>query len=134
MDANTNLLNADLIAENGGPPHELFDIWRQTDPIHWNPPTEAYRPPPPNSGVKKGFWVLTRYQDVFDVSRNQDLFSSHDGGPVIWDFEAEQLALQQANIMGMKPADHAAVKRLVVPAFGHKELSDFYPDVAIYSC
>ncbi|MEM7002692.1 MAG: cytochrome P450 [Pseudomonadota bacterium] len=129
MDAGTNLLNADLIADHAGPPHELFDMWRAEEGIHWNPPTEAYRPPPPNSGVKKGFWVLTRYQDVFDVSRNQEVFSSHDGGPVIWDFEAEQLALQQANIMGMKPADHAAVKRLVVPAFGHKELSDFYPDV-----
>ena len=129
IDASTNLLNAELISEHDGPPHELFDIWRENDPVHWNPPTESYKPPPPNSGVKKGFWVLTRYQDVFDVSRNQELFSSHDGGPVIWDFEEQQLALQQANIMGMKPADHAAVKRIVLPAFGHKELSEFFPDV-----
>ena len=129
IDASTNLLNAELISEHDGPPHELFDIWRENDPVHWNPPTEFYKPPPPNSGVKKGFWVLTRYRDVFDVSRNQEMFSSHDGGPVIWDFEEQQLALQQANIMGMKPADHAAVKRIVVPAFGHKELSEFFPDV-----
>jgi len=129
VDTTTNLLNAELIPQCGGPPHELFDHWRAVDPVHWNPPSSDYNPPPPNSGVSKGFWVLTRHQDVFDVSRNQEVFSSHDGGPVIWDFENEQLALQQANIMGMKPADHAAVKRLVVPAFGHKELSEFFPDV-----
>ncbi|MGI9326310.1 MAG: cytochrome P450 [Pseudomonadales bacterium] len=129
VDANTNLLDANLIPDLGGPPHELFDRWRLNDPVHWNPPTEAYQPPPPNSGVKKGFWVLTRHQDVYQVSRNQELFSSHDGGPVIWDFEGDQLAMQQANIMGMKPADHASVKRLVVPVFGHKELSAFFPEV-----
>ena len=70
VDVTTNLLDSDLIGEWGGPPHELFDAWRESDPIHWNPPNAAYQPPPPNSGVKQGFWVLTRHQDVFDVSRN----------------------------------------------------------------
>jgi len=125
----TNLIDPELIPSNGGPPHELFDLWRTAERLHWNPAPEAYVSPMPGASVSQGFWVLTRHQDVYEASRNQSLFSSHDGGPIIWDFEPDSLALQQANIMGMKPADHAAVKRLVVPAFGPKELQAFYPEV-----
>ncbi|MGI9326332.1 MAG: cytochrome P450 [Pseudomonadales bacterium] len=125
----TNLLDVELIPSLGGPPHELFDQWRLDDPVHWNPPSDTYISPMPGASVNKGFWVLTRHKDVFEVSRNQKLFSSHDGGPIIWDFEPQQLAMQQANIMGMQPENHAAVKRLVVPAFGPKELEGFYPEV-----
>ena len=125
----TNLLNADLVPSLGGPPHELFDLWRREDPVHWNPPTDSYQSPMPGALVRQGFWVLTRYQDVYSVSRNQELFTSHDGSPIIWDFEPPQLAIQQASLMGMQPANHAAVKRLVVPSFAPKELQDFYPQV-----
>jgi len=125
----TNLLNADLVPSLGGPPHELFDLWRREDPVHWNPPTDSYQSPMPGASVRQGFWVLTRYQDVYSVSRNQELFTSHDGSPIIWDFEPPQLAIQQASLMGMQPANHAAVKRLVVPSFAPKELQDFYPQV-----
>ncbi len=125
----TNLLNADLIPSLGGPPHELFDLWRREDPVHWNPPTDSYESPMPGASVKQGFWVLTRYQDVYEVSRNQELFTSHDGSPIIWDFEPQQLAIQQASLMGMQPANHAALKRLVVPSFSPKELQAFFPEV-----
>jgi len=74
----TNLLNANLIPSLGGPPHELFDLWRREAPVHWNPPTDSYESPMPGASVKQGFWVLTRYQDVYEVSRNQELFTSHD--------------------------------------------------------
>ena len=71
-----NILNPDIFPREKGPPHRLFDKWRKDDPVHWNPPTPAYAPKPPASPVTKGFWVLTRYQDVFDVSRDAELFSS----------------------------------------------------------
>ncbi|MEM7221196.1 MAG: cytochrome P450 [Pseudomonadota bacterium] len=129
LNVDTNLLDPSLIPELGGPPHELFDLWRAEERIHWNPPTPDYDPPGVGTSLTQGFWVLTRHQDVFDVSRNQTLFSSHDGGPVIWDFEPEQLAMQQANLMGAPPERHAAIKRVVVPAFGPKALADFWPEV-----
>ncbi len=126
----TNLVDPNLIPSVGGPPHELFDQWRATDPIHWNPPNPEYHNPMPNASVSQGFYVLTRYQDVFDVSRNQALYSSHDGGPIIWDFEPDALAIQQAGLMGMAPEQHGAVKRLVVPHFGPKQLEPFYPEIS----
>lgn len=125
----TNLIDPKLIPASGGPPHELFDAWRNTDPVHWNPPAPGYRSPMPGASMTRGFWVLTRYQDVVDVSRNQDMFSSHEGGPIIWDLEPPQLAMQRANIMGMAPASHMAVKKLVMPPFAPGELAAFHPEI-----
>jgi cytochrome P450 len=79
--------------------------------------------------LRKGFWVLTRYQDVHDVSRNQELFSSYPGGPTIWDLEPERLVLQQAGLMGMPPEKHAKVKRLIVPPFSNQALAAFEPEI-----
>ncbi len=125
----TNLIDPDLIPSQEGPPHALFDAWRETDPVHWNPPPAHYESPMPNATIDKGFWVLTRYQDVWDVSRNQALFSSHEGGPIIWDFEGDSLAMQQANLMGMEPQQHAQMKRLVIPPFAPRELTAFEPEI-----
>ena len=126
----TNLADPDLIPGIAGPPHALFALWREHDPVHWNPPPANYRLPDPTAGLTRGFWVLTRYQDVFDVSRDQALFSSHAGGPLVWDLDANGLAQQQAGIMGMPSDQHAQVKRLLLPSFAHKALAAFEPDIA----
>lgn len=47
----------------------------------------------------------------YEVSRNQDLFSSHEGGPIIWDLKGDSLKRQQANLMGMEKRRHLAIKR-----------------------
>ena len=129
MSPSTNLIDPTLIPANGGPPHALFDAWRETDPVHWNPPPEGYESPMTGYSVAKGFWVLTRYRDVVEVSRDQALFSSHEGGPIIWDLEPPQLATQRANMMGMEPAKHMAVKKLVMPPFAPGELAAFRPEI-----
>ena len=129
LDFNTNLADPDLIPRCGGPPHALFAAWRERDPVHWNPPSETYQPPQPTRSLKKGFWVLTRYQDVFDISRNQDLFSSFTGGPIIWDENEEGLTQQRAGMMGMEQAKHVQIKRLVMPPFAPKALDGFEPEI-----
>ncbi len=123
-----NLLDPDLFRRSGGPPHELFKAWRENDPLHWNPPNPDY-PPPGIAVPTRGFHVLTRYQDVADVSRNQRVFSSHPGGPIIWDWEGEALRRQQAGLMGMPLEQHRAVRRLVVPPFTRGELLAFQPEI-----
>ncbi|MCY3932619.1 MAG: cytochrome P450 [Acidobacteria bacterium] len=128
MTENVNLLDADLFPRGSGPPHALFDAWRENDPLHWNPPNPDY-PPPGVALPTRGFYVLTRYKDVSDVSRNQRVFSSHPGGPLIWDWEGEPLRRQQAGIMGMPLEEHRAVRRVVVPPFTRGELLAFQPEI-----
>lgn len=129
----TNLADADLIPGRRGPPHDLFASWRRDDPVHWNPPPDpaVYKTVLGGADLHQGFWVLTRYQDVFDVSRDQSLFSSHTGGPIIWDLvDPMSLRQQQAGLMGMPPDLHAKVKRLVLPPFSNQALAAFEPDIA----
>lgn len=125
----TNLMNADLIPSLKGPPHALFAKWREEDPVHWNPPPEpgSYESSQPGSTVRKGFWVLTRYDDVSAASRDQKLFSSYEGGPIIWDFEGPYLERQRASLMGMHSDRHMQFKRLIVPAFAPRVLAAFEP-------
>lgn len=125
----TNLLDVDIFPNEKGAPHALFDAWRENDPVHWNPVVSSYVAKQSDSSMSKGFWVLTRYQDVFDVSRDQEKFSSHEDGFVIWDPDAEELARQRANMMGMLPADHSRIKQVVLPAFAPKALNTIMPEI-----
>lgn len=125
----TNILNPELFPSEQGPPHALFDKWREEDPVHWNPANPAYLARMPDSSGVKSFWVLTRYKDVQDVSMNQELFSSHEAGIVVWTLEGEALERNRANFMVMKPADHSAVKKVIMPPFMPKALAEIAPEV-----
>lgn len=124
-----NLLDPGLFPAEQGPPHHLFDRWRTSDPVHWNPPNPDYVNGMPGSSGVKGFWVLTRYKDVYDVSMDQALFSSHEAGIVVWDFEGEELERQRSNFMSMKPVDHSAIKKVIMPPFMPKALSEIAPQI-----
>ena len=124
-----NLLDPGLFPAEQGPPHHLFDKWRRSDPVHWNPPNPDYVNPMPGSSGVRGFWVLTRYKDVYDVSMNQELFSSHEQSIVVWDFEGEELERQRSSFMSMKPADHHAVKKVILPPFMPKALGEIAPEI-----
>lgn len=129
QDARTNLLDANLFPDEKGPPHHLFDEWRKHDPVHWNPANPAYTGNMPDSSGAKSFWVLTRYKDVQDVSMNQELFSSYEGGIVVWKLEGEALERQRANFMMMRPAEHSAVKKVIMPPFMPKALAAMAPEI-----
>lgn len=128
----TNLVDVDLIPGGKGPPLELFARWRREDPVHWNPPPPpgTYFSPQRGASLDKGFWVLTRYKDVDAVSRNQRLYSSWLGSPIIWDYDEEALARQRAGMMGMEPARHLRTKRLVTPVFAPRVMSELEPEIA----
>lgn len=124
-----NILNPELFPSEQGPPHRLFDAWRENDPVHWNPANPDYLTRTPESSGVKSFWVLTRYKDVQDVSMNQELFSSHEAGIVVWALEGEALERQRANFMMMKPAEHNAVKKVIMPPFMPKALAAIAPEI-----
>ena len=124
-----NILDPGIFPAEKGPPHALFDAWRAETPVHWNPPTPAYAVDIPGSSMDKGFWVLTRYQDIVDVSRDQERFSSYEGGSVIWDLSEVSLEQQRSNFMNMRPPEHTAVKRVVWPAFAANAVRDLVPEI-----
>lgn len=109
----TNFADPDLIPRLGDPPFALFAQWRRDDVVNWNPPPANDVAHLTGASMKQGFWVLTRYDDVVEASRDPSGFCFHVEGSVIWDFDPEQLALQQAGRMGIPIEQYALVKRLV---------------------
>ncbi len=66
----------DLSSDNSfkdGFPHDFLTWLRRNDPIHWHEPTEA-------TPDGDGFWVVSRYDDIVEVLRTPEVFSSDTGG------------------------------------------------------
>lgn len=96
----------DLAHYADGPPHALFRRLRAEDPVHWHPEKEG-----------RGFWALTRYDDVVTVSRDPRLFSSHAGGTMIADPPGDQLAVIRLMMLNMDPPAHTKLRSLVNKGF-----------------
>jgi cytochrome P450 len=124
-----NLADPELLVKGNGPPFEMLARWRKEDPVHWNPPPPGYDNPNPQFRMDKGFWVLTRYEDVYDASRKPLLFSSAVGGATIWDLEGSWLEAQRAGMLGMDPPKHVRVKSLVVTPFMPRKIDAFTPEM-----
>ena len=71
-----------------GVPHATFQRLRDDDPVSWWPEHDG----------GKGFWAITRYDDLLHVSRNVDMFSSAQGITLeemdLDDFEARRNMLE----------------------------------------
>jgi cytochrome P450 len=127
-----NLADPDQLAEIGVPPHEYFAVLRREAPVHWNPPPD--RPIDGIPLVAKGFWVLSRWEDVDMASRNSQIFSSWLESPVIYDIPEDapptspgSLEAHRQGLMGKDPPEHTAYRRLVSAGFTPKNIARLEP-------
>jgi cholest-4-en-3-one 26-monooxygenase len=106
----------DLDAFADGPPHEVFRRLRDESPV--------CRLPEPDG---PGYWAVTRYADVFEVSRHPDTFGSHpntmikdpdDGGA-----GAGEVMLNQ------DPPRHTQLRKLVNRGFTPRQITQLEPRV-----
>lgn len=112
-----DLADPNNVVRYEGAPVEYLAALRREDPVHWNELTEAGTMELP--AMRRGFWVLTRYDDIVRASKEHAYFSSHIGGPVLWDLEHVENALdtQRAGMMGMDPPASTRYRKLVAPPF-----------------
>lgn len=116
--------------------HEPLRTLRQEDPVHWHPANNEF----------EGFWSLTKYDDILQVSRSPELFMSGRGilGPAM---RAEALtalmaerpaeAMQAsggggafANILiMMDPPKHVKMRRLVNKGFTPRAVNAMEPEI-----
>ena len=92
--------------EAGGPPYELFARLRLESPIHRH--AEQGGP---------GFWAVTRYDDVVEVSRDSATYSSYAGGTMIADATPEQLFVVRQMMLNMDPPQHTKLRALINKGF-----------------
>ena len=96
-----------------GIPHQIFTQLRREAPISWNPETDG-----------RGFWAVTRYDDIVAVSKASKVFSSarEHGGHRMFDENlvgVAGLGTQEAEapMISMDPPRHNQYRRMLSPGF-----------------
>lgn len=96
---------------------KTFALLRERDMVTWHPPFEEQLLEDPQD---YGFWAITRYDDLVEVTRrHQDFLSSP--GILMENLPAEFVEAGQS-IIGMDPPRHTLLRRLVAAAFTPKQM------------
>ncbi len=132
MDARPGELNLfDPDAYRDGPPHDYLRRLRHEAPVCWHDP-----PGPEVRSISKletGFWLVTKYQDVIDVSRSPKRFSSHAATSFLMDPDPELLPGLQAQLINMDPPNHVKYRRLVQRGFTPRMVAQLEPRIRAHA-
>src|SRR5206468_486564 len=109
-----DLSNPDQFA--AGPPHEAFKLLRREAPLFWN-----------RNGGGEGFWALTRYRDIWNVSLDPRTFSTARRGTILRNWTEEEFASNQTLMINMDPPRHTKYRRLVNLGFSPKMTNRLEP-------
>jgi cytochrome P450 len=89
-----------------GHPWDQYAWLRANDPVHWHELPDG-----------PGFWAITKYQDIRDISRRPKLFSSYERGVMMGEVDEAALAAQRLMMLSMDPPEHDRFKLLVSRGF-----------------
>lgn len=106
MDKPVDLTNLDFFANEV--PHHLFEQLRRNDPVYWNPETDG-----------QGFWAITKYSDVVQVSKDFRTFSSEKGAVYLEEMTPDQMAARRS-MLETDPPEHGCLRRLISRDFTPK--------------
>ena len=95
-----DLLDHDLFADHE--PWEVFDLLQREAPV--------YHHPEPGG---RGFWALTKYDDVVAVLRDTKTFSSEIGGAATIEDLPEDVLAARRNFLEFDPPKHGRYRRLI---------------------
>ena len=105
--ADVDLSNPDNFVP--GVPHDAFKVLRREAPVYWH----ANR-------YGEGFWVLSRYKDIWKVSLDAATFSSSRRGTILRELNEQELADTRHIMLNMDPPRHTKYRRIVNLGFSPK--------------
>ncbi len=97
-----------------GIPHEVFAEMRATPGLTWSPEHDGTR----------GFWSVTRYDDLVTVSRDMSTYSSGVGHIQIYDIDEDALEAR-ASMIDMDPPVHTRLRRIISSAFTPRHVKKY---------
>ena len=109
-----NIIDLDVYVQ--GVPHATFQRLRDEDPVSWCKEENG-----------AGFWAVTRYADLLEVSHQPQIFSSAPGIR-LEEMDAEELLARQT-MMELDPPHHTAQRRLVNPPFLSRAVATYSDDL-----
>jgi len=114
MSTLTDVTLADLSLFAEGAPWQVFEDLRRNDPVHWNVEET------PNSG----FWSVTRYNDIVDVLRDTETYSSEVGAANLEELDTRQLEIRKS-ILETDGPRHRALRKMLQPQFTPRALAGY---------
>ena len=125
MSANPVDLDKVLVTERelwkDGPPHEMFKELRAGCPVHWTERITEYP-------EEDGFWSVTLADDVHEVSRDWQTYSSANGVTALTN-AIMPVELVSAMFIGMDPPKHDRLKALFQRGFTPKRIADHEDEI-----
>jgi cytochrome P450 len=119
-------LNEVLVTERelwlDGPPHLLFRRLRAECPVHWTERITEYP-------EEEGLWSVTRADDIHEVSRDWETYSSERGGITALTNAVMPLELIQAMFIGMDPPKHDRLKALFQRGFTPRRIAEHEQEI-----
>src|SRR5262245_54643376 len=101
-----------------GVPHEAMRFLRQEAPVHFHQEPGG-----------KGFWAITKYDDVMAVGKDPHTFSSFRGGTNIQDYPPDNLSTIQLLMLNMDPPQHNKFRRLASKGFTPRMVALMEPKI-----
>ncbi|OBJ36813.1 steroid C27-monooxygenase [Mycolicibacterium mucogenicum] len=108
-----DLLDANLNLERL--PVEELAALRKSEPIHW-----VDVPGGTGGFGDKGYWIVTRYDDVKEVSKRNDIFgSAPDGAIPVWPqaMTRDAVDVQRAVLLNMDAPQHTRLRKIISRGF-----------------
>src|SRR3954468_21243699 len=103
-----------------GVPFDAFRYLRQHEPIGFHKE--------PNG---RGYWAVTRYEDVVTISKDPGRFSSWRGGTNIEDYPPDEIDIVRIMMLNMDPPQHAKFRRLVSQGFTPRVTARLEPRIRL---
>lgn len=94
--------------------HDAYEIWRhlrENEPVYWCPETAGQR----------GFWALTRYAEIWQVLRDDKLFTSEKGNVLATMLQGGDTGAGRMLAVTDGP-HHTALRKLLLQAFAPRAL------------
>lgn len=95
----------DLDAWERGVPYDWLALLRRDAPVFWQPETEG-----------RGYWAITRYDDVVAVSKDWETFSNELGGTSLQDLTPVELEARKS-MLDTDPPPHTRMRAIVNKGF-----------------
>jgi cytochrome P450 len=96
-----------------GVPYEWFALLRREEPVFWQDEHDG-----------RGFWSLTRYEDVVAATKDYETFSSARGGTSLMDLTPEQVEARMS-MLDADPPYHTRLRSIVNKAFTPRAISAY---------
>lgn len=116
LELDVDLSDPDVFVE--GIPYAAFQRLRVEAPVYWQAEQSG-----------RGFWVITRYEDLVAVSKDPATFSSARAGTNIFDVAEADLPMLRLLMLNMDPPKHNKFRRLVSTGFTSRMVTQLEPHV-----